>query len=196
MISWDADTDIPVNLTAIKSLLRISTEIHDDDILDVLLPAAVEWAEGVMHRSILAKTHRWTLPCFPDYGAIVLPRGKTQSVMKIEYSANGTIYTLRGPSSGSPIGTDYQEDLSWDTGGIILPARGAVWPTPDYNVPAPVTITYVAGWTLATVPSEIKRALIRYIGDELDVPTAADLTQYTDLSAKDIMLSAWTLRCA
>lgn len=196
MISWAADTDTPISLAMVKSQLRISHDEFDDLIMDLHLPAAVEWAEGVMHRSILAKTHYWTLPCFPDYGELRLPRGKTQSVTSIEYVSNGTTFVLRGPSSGSPIGRDYQEDLRSDAGGIVLPLRGAVWPMVDYNVTAPVTITYVAGWTLATVPNEIKVALTAYVADALDIPGASDLTQYSDLSAKDILLSAWTLRCA
>ena len=162
------------------------------------LPAAIAWAEGEMKRSILARTHYWQLDEFPSsYNqAIYLPRGKTQSVKSIVYSSGGVLTTLRGPSSGSPIGIDYQENLAGDSGGVLMPPRGSWWPWTDYDVPVPVTITFVAGWTPQTVPADIKLALMTYIADALEMPGAADRTQYSDTNAKDILLSGWTIRCA
>ena len=51
---------------------------------------------------------------------IRLPRGKTQSIEGIDYVVSGQPLMLRGPSSGSPVGPDYREDLGGDDGGVLL----------------------------------------------------------------------------
>ena len=159
-IDIDEPDDLPLDLETLKTDLRISSDDLDDVIVEQYIPDAVEWAEGVMRRSIVARVHRWIVSDFPcGYDqTIYLPRGKTQSVTSIVYKSGGIATTLRGVSSGSPVGSDYQEDLRGHQ-GRIMPNRGESWPSVDCDVPDPVVITFSAGWPVASVPADIKRAL-------------------------------------
>lgn len=163
-MEWDADGAPVIALARLKDSLRITHDDLDDLIHTEHLPAAVRWAEAFMHRSILAKTHRWIIDAFPPL-AFRLPRGKTQSVTSIAYVKGGATTTLTGPTSGSPMGTDYQEDLRGDLGGIIMPNRGTSWPTVDDDVPAPILITFSAGWTAKTIPQGVTSALMLLVRD-------------------------------
>lgn len=181
MIKWDAPTTYGVTLAQVKSLLNILDGDHDDKLADFLIPAALDWAEGVTRRSIVARTHYWTFAQFPC-GAIRLPRGKTQSVSSIIYDTGGSLTTLRGPSSGSPIGTAYREDLGGDQGAQLFPRYGQSWPSADESAPQPVLVTFSAGWTDA--PVQIKHAMALYCGVEMDGGA---------LDAAEALLMPWRL---
>lgn len=194
-IDIDQPDGLPLSLETLKEDLRISIDDLDDVLMNQYIPDAVEWAEGVMHRSILSRTHRWILSCFP-YGAdqtIYLPRGKAQAVTSIAYVSGGVTTTLRGPSSGSPVGTDYQEDLRGHR-GRILPNVGSSWPSVDIDVPSPVVITYLAGWDFEDVPRDIRRALTARVSDSLELPnsSSANVTQ-RDQDFAEKLLSAWRI---
>jgi hypothetical protein len=192
-LSWAADTAFPISVWTIKQHLRISDAQLEPLLNDVHIPAAVQWAEAYMRRSILAKTHYLVLRDFPHEGAqeIELPRGKTQSVTSIVYSSANATTTLRGPTSGSPIGTQYRENLRSDTGGVLYPIYNGAWPYADTMAPEPVLITYSAGWTAATVPADIKHAICLYCADALEITGAADMGGNTDLAAKERLLDPW-----
>ena len=200
MISWDSFTS-PVSLATVKGMLGILQDDYDEVLADVHIPAAVEWAEGVTRRSIVARTHRWSFKQFPwpdmhDYSSsFKLPRGKTQSVESITYSYGGATTTLYGPSSSTP-GTDWREDLGGDNGAILSPAYGRVWPITDWTDPQPVLVTFTAGWTSSQLPAQFVHAIARYCGDALAVAGATDITASTDLGAKDMLLMPWRLECA
>ena len=148
----------PVELGLLKDQLRILDD-QFDPLLDIHLYGAMRWAEGIMHRSILSRTATWIISDFPrdtENGVVPglrLPRGKTQSVASVAYVQNGSTTTLTGPTSGSPVGTGYREDLTGDGGGLLWPPYNESWPAVDLDAPAPVTITFSAGWTAAQVPS-------------------------------------------
>ena len=167
---------LPIDLALIKTHCKIDGTDLDDNI-EVYLKAAIEWAEGEMHRSIFSRSHTWVLRDFPIDGRmeIRLPRGKTQSIESIVYQSNGSPVTLTGPSSGSPAGTSWQEDLRGDDGAILLPPRGSNWPSVDYDAPAPVAINFTAGWLAAEVPAEIIHAILFSISDAIDISGTADL---------------------
>lgn len=186
----DAPANWPLTLHNIKLDLRIEHDALDDIIMDQYLPDAIEWAERYMRRTIVARTHRWIISEFPD-DVIFLPRGKVQSVTSVAYSNGGAVTTLTGPTSGSPVGTDYQEDLRGHR-GRIMPNRGSSWPSTDVDVPAPVVITFVAGWNaVADVPAEIKRGLIARINDSLEVPSMPANGQ--DIEFPEKLLSGWRI---
>lgn len=195
-LDWDRPTAYPITLDEIKSQLRIEHDEWDSLISSIHLPAALSWAEGETRRSIQSRTHRWIISEFPSGDQrIILPRGKTQSISSIAYVSGGNTTTLTGPSSGSPEGTDYQEDLKDELGGVVMPNQGESWPSVDQDVPAPITITFSAGWAeQEDVPSDLKMAMIFYIGDSLEIASAADLMAHSDLSVKDRLISAWRIR--
>lgn len=193
-LDMDDPIDLPMTLEQIKSDLRISIDNLDELIMEQYLPDAIVFAERFMRRSIMVRTHRWILSDFPrsEDQVILLPRGKTQGVTSIVYSSAGADVTLTGPSSGSPGGSDYQEDLRGHR-GRIMPNRGESWPSVDSDVPAPVTITFTAGWTLVSeVPAEIKRGLIARISDSLEEPGALDAVS-RDREFPEQLLSGWRI---
>lgn len=159
------DSPLPISLSDLKAQLRVSGS-DEDGLIQGYLFAALHTAENVTHRTIVSREHRWTLRDFPCSirQDIRLPRGKTQSVSSIQYTSGGTTATLTGPSSGSPAGTDYQEDLEGDDGGIIMPNQGASWPSVDLDVPSPVVITFTAGWASGDIPQDVIHAVMLLVG--------------------------------
>lgn len=180
-----------------RTLLNLHTSLEEadfDDLVEMYLAAAVEWAEGFMHRTIISRAHEWTLRDFPRYGRqeIRLPRGKTQSVEQIVYARNGSTTTLTGPSSGSPADADWQEQLDGDDGGLLMPPRGSDWPTTDDDVPAPVVVHFTAGWAAADVPVQIKHAVAMYVADAFENRGDAE-SDGSMLSRRQALLSGWSL---
>lgn len=190
---WDSPYDIDVDLVKLHCAI-------DDDRFDAILPtwirAAVEWAEGAMHRTVFSRSHTWVLKDFPRDGleGIRLPRGKTRSVESVSYVSGGQTYTLTGPSSGSPAGTGYQESLIGDDGGWIIPPRGTSWPSVDCDAPAPVTISFTAGWIASEVPSDIIHAIMFAVADCVDVRGTPDLNAHGgSLDAREALVSPYRL---
>jgi uncharacterized phiE125 gp8 family phage protein len=164
-----ASSPLPISLALLKEHLAIDhSEL--DDLIELNLAAAIAAFEAQTHRTVLRRTHRWVLAEFPrtSYQQIRLPRGKTRVVNSIEYIVGGAVQTLVGPSGSSPPGDDFQEDLRGDGGGVIMPPRGQSWPSPDRDVPAPVTITFEAGWDAAELPADITRALLFWLRTGID----------------------------
>jgi uncharacterized phiE125 gp8 family phage protein len=158
-----------------------------DDLLGIYERAAIQWAEDEMHRTLLARSHTFVIsdfPRFPNSQQITLPRGICQSVNSIQYVQDGETITLSGPSSGSPGGTDFQEDLGSINGARLLPVQGSAWPSCDDNVIKPVAITYTAGWnTAASIPANIKHALMFAVADMLEVRGVTDLVTLAAVAA-------------
>ena len=193
-ISWVADTEYPISTALVKSQLRLIESDFDALIDNLHLPAAVQWAESVMRRSILTKVHTWTIRAFPvDIPRIRLPRGKCSKVESIVYIDGKVPITLKGATSTIP-GTAYQEDLGNDSGGLLMPPQGGSWPFADIDAMKPIVITFSAGWAKASVPADIQMALAQYVSDALFVTGQADVKDSGWLSAKELLLSNWTLR--
>lgn len=188
---------LPVDLDLIKEHCSNTGTTDLDDLIDVYLRGAIEWAEGQMKRTIFVRSHTWVLKDFPRdrFQEIRLPRGKTVSVQSIVYSQNGQTVTLTGSSSGSPGGTDYQEDLTGDDGGVLMPNRGSCWPSVDCDVPAPVKITFTAGYDPGEVPGEIVHALLFAVSDAIDIRGTDDLLDKSGptLFHRNALISAYKL---
>ena len=188
---------LPLDLSLVKDHLAV---IDDDSntLIEKYILAAISWAEGAMRRTIYARSHTWILKDFPrdECERIRLPRGKTQSVESIAYSLNGTVTTLYGPSSSvSPATVGFQEDLTGDDGGVLMPPRGESWPSGDYDVPAPVTITFTAGWLAAEVPADIESALLFAISDAFELRGSGDFTGGgKNFDTREILISAFRLK--
>lgn len=166
----DPIEDFPIDLATLKVALKIDHDSFDALIQNQHLPAAIVRAETFMRRAVMSRTHRWIiseLPCGYDQ-TLYLPRGKVSAVSKIEVSVGGVIETLRGATSGSPAGTDYQEDLRGDR-ARLMPARGETWPSADCDVVSPVVVTFTAGYAVGSVPEEIIAGIISAVGEALDI---------------------------
>ena len=159
---------IPLSLDLVKDHLAID---YDDSnvLIEQYILAAIRAFEDTTHRTVYSRQHVWVLNDFPqwrDY-QITLPRGKTTAVKSIVYYSGGEAVTLTGPTSNT-VGTDYQEDLRGDHGGVVMPPLSESWPSPDLDRPDPVTITFTAGWDEADVPPDVLQALLWYIRTAFD----------------------------
>lgn len=194
-ISYDAATSLALDLETLKTDLRISGDSLDAVLTDQYIPAALSWAEATCKRSLLSRAHRWVLSAFPSSidQTLFLPRGVVSAVASIKYSSGGSIVTLTGASSGSPAGTDYQEDLSGHI-ARVYPAWGASWPAVDIGVPQPVLVTYTAGWaTEKLIPGDIKRALTAYVYGALELDGLLQIRPGYDIDHAEKLISAWRI---
>ena len=158
-----------------------------DALLEQKLRAAMLWAEGAMHRTVVARSHVWVLGEFPRGASsgIRLPRGKTQAVESIVYSAGGAPVLLSA----------YQQDLGGEDGGVLLPPRGGAWPSADLDVPRPVAITFIAGWLPGELPADIADALFFAVHDAFDLRGSAEMTSTgSNLFAREALVSAYRLK--
>lgn len=188
-ISPLVSSPLPIDLDLVK--LHCGVDGTDlDDLLERYTLAAIRWAEGATKRTLYQRAHVWTLPAFPCQ-QIRLPRGKTVSVESITYTdSTGASVVLTGPSSGSPAGTDYRENLAPTSGGVISPAFGAVWPVADITAPAPVVIEFTAGYPAGEIPEDIIHAILFAVKDMLDTRGSDDLTTFgKNLTTRTSLLS-------
>lgn len=142
----------PVTLADAKLYLAIYDTDWDTYLTTYAIPEARRWVETYTRRALITQQWRLTADRFPEASAgnpradIMLPFGRCQSVEQIAYVATDlTTQTLTGPTSGSPAGTDYQEDLSDDYGGILRAPRNAVWPAVA-DVLGAVQVTFTVGY--------------------------------------------------
>lgn len=186
---------LPLDLTLVKDHLAVDGT-DNDTLIETLMLSAIRWAEGAMRRTIYARSHVWVLKEFPsDYRQeIRLPRGKTQSVESITYRNSQTTYTLAGPS-GSPGGSDWQEDLRGDDGGLLMPPQASVWPIVDFDYVAPVAIAFTAGWLAAEVPADITHALLFAVSDGFDTRGSADIAAGgTSFATRNALIGPYRLQ--
>lgn len=186
----------PLDLALVKQHVAVDGT-DTDELLELYARAAILWAEGAMHRTIYRRPHRWVLADFPRDRCqeIRLPRGRTASVESIVYDAGaGSFVTLTGPSSGSPAGTAYQEDLQDEDGGVIRPLTGASWPSVELYGVKPVVINFTAGYTAGAVPADIIHAMLFAISDAFDTRGSADLTVFgKNFETRNLLLSGYNL---
>lgn len=182
------------DIDLLKKHVRVDSS-DEDDLLNIYAPAAVRWIEARTQRTLIRRSHIWMLQDFetcPPYG-IRLPRGRTVSVTSVAYSSGGSVVTMTGPSS-DPAGTEFQEDLRGDSGGVIMPLRGRAWPSVDTDVPAPVAITFVAGWLADDLPADLRNAFLFAVADSYDIRGSTDLDSGgTRLQARESLISGWAL---
>lgn len=186
----------PLSLSLVKQHLREDSDDFDE-IIELYMRAAVAWAEGAMKRTIYSRAHTWILADFPRdlIGEIRLPAGFCTSVESIVYvDVDGAPQTLTGPSSSSPGGDDWQESLTGDAGGLLQPSGPGGWPVVNVYTPAPVTISFTAGWASPDVPADITHALLFAVADMYDTAGSADLTVFgKNLTTRNMLISPYIL---
>lgn len=186
---------LPIDLDLVREHCAIDGNDFDT-LLSTYLLAAIRWAENTTHRTMFQRSHRWVLRDFPRdiRAAIHLPRGRTASVESIVYVSGGSVVTLAGPSSGSPAGTDWQEDIASDSGGELMPVRGSVWPAVDLDAVTPVAITFTAGYPADALPADILHAIMFAVSDAFDTRGSADLTSAgKTLGTRNALISPYKL---
>lgn len=205
---------LPVDMSLVKLHCAVDGD-EQDQLLETYLLAAITAFENTTHRTLFSRSHTWVLSEFPyqteggivftdnytlgfgdfsaaPYETIWLPRGKTRSVEKVEYVHDGQTVTLTGPSS-NPAGTDYQEDLRGDDGGLIAPPIDQSWPTADWDAAAPVTITFTAGWGSDELPADVLTALLWYVRTSLDDARVDPARAQANMNVFESMVSSYRL---
>ena len=159
----------PVTLAEAKNHLRVDSDLTaDDGLISMLIGAARRYAEHYTDRSFINQTWRLTLDAFPGWSgmgvtwgtpyslpghAVLLERGKVQSVTSIDYTAmDGSTKTM--PSQ------DYVAELSGPV-GRVTPVFGKIWPIAQPQIGS-VRIDYAAGYGPASsdVPEGIRQWLL------------------------------------
>lgn len=158
-------------------------EAEDKADADRKVKAAIAWCEEHTGRSFLTCTRRVKLRGFPACGPIRLDRPPWQSVTSITYlDTAGATQTMATTVYG----------FSEDKGHIWL-KYGQTWPTTLSQEDA-VTITYVSGWTSATlVPEDVKQAVLFLFGHNYanrEAVTQGSISQDTRLTTESY-LAPW-----
>jgi hypothetical protein len=177
-LDWEQLTIVP---TEMEELVLRHAHLDDDilgadaSLLNMYMLSAINWFESETKRSVVARSHRWVLRGFPcdEWQEIRLPRGKTQSVQSIQYVTSGQSFTLTGESA-SPAGADFQEDIYGTDGGILMPNRANAWPAVDFDTPAPVVLSFIAGWTVSEIPPDAMQALLFAVSDAYEIRGTSD----------------------
>jgi uncharacterized phiE125 gp8 family phage protein len=135
-------------LTRAQAKLHLKVDVtDDDDLIDALIQAAREWTENYCRRSLVRRTLKLYLDCWPE--EIRLPRGPVSSVSSVTYTdANGNATTLSA--------SQYQVDLN-ATPPRIVRAPNVAWPVLQPGVIAGVQVTYLAGYD----PDSAARPIMR-----------------------------------
>lgn len=184
---------LPLDLSFVKQHLAIDYD-DNDALIEQYVLAAIRAFEDTTHRTIYSREHVWVLQDFPltAYQHIDLPRGRTTAVASIVYYDGDTATTLTGPTS-APAGTEYQEDLRGDHGGVVMPPLGSCWPSTNVEHVAPVTITFTAGWAGDEVPPDITQALLWYVRTALDDNRSDPMKAEANNRVFEAMVSGWRL---
>jgi uncharacterized phiE125 gp8 family phage protein len=157
-----APTFEPVTLAEVKAHLRVSTA-EEDGLLAGYLLGARQFAEGHTRRRFATQTldytidWRWPYLACEDYYVqrIELPVNPVQSVTSVTYvDTGGSPQTL---ALTSQYLTKFDETVSY-----IYPAYGVVWPDVRYQ-PNAITVRFVAGWTQATFPNDLRQAILTLV---------------------------------
>ncbi len=194
-ILTEPDTD-PITLELAKGHLRVTTD-DEDSLVKTYIAAATKWAEEYMRRAVVEQTWTLTGDLFPIRApfTIGLPLGRCTAVNQIDYTDSaGAAQVLRGPSSSSPVGTDYQEDLSGDEGGRIRPNSDEDWPQTEDHIMAAVSIEFVVGYGAGgarTIPASVITGILYRLTDLYEFRGAIDGNGTAN--AKD-QLSAYRLQ--
>lgn len=152
----------PISLSEAKAHCQV-TYTDEDGLIAGYILAAREYVENECFRRLITQTIDYTIddgwPCKIVRGyyrqRIEFPIGPVQSVTSITYiDGSGAQQTLATNQyvTGN-MGTAVQSGRPY-----IEPAYGVTWPTVRCQ-PVAVTVRFVAGWDLSSVPNPIMQAL-------------------------------------
>jgi uncharacterized phiE125 gp8 family phage protein len=152
----------PLSLAEAKAQLR-STSDEEDGLIAGFILAARQYVEDETQKRLITQTLDYTIdddwPCKLTRGyyrqRIEFPIGPVQSVTSVTYvDLNGAAQTLSTNDyvTGN-MGTAVQSGVPY-----IEPAYSVIWPTPRCQSAA-ITVRFVAGWDLSSVPNPLMQAM-------------------------------------
>jgi len=140
----------PLALSDAKTYLRIDGT-DDDTLVTALIASSRSVAEKYINKAIVQYTVTLTLDYLPP-GGILLPIGPVQSVTSIQVTDSSNTTTTWNSSN-------YVVDTQ---GGRIVYVVGASLP-PSYALVNGVTVTYVAGYGLASDVTGVPAGIVQGI---------------------------------
>lgn len=163
----------PISLDEAKLHLRVDHS-DEDELINILIQAAIELAELHTNRSFITQTRQMKLDAFPSYygrpthyngciGVIYLQNSPLISLSGVDADSNalGITYYDQNEAVQTLSTSDYWVDSSSGIPRLVVKNS---WPS-TFTMPNAVTITYTAGYGGSTaVPAQIKQALFLMIG--------------------------------
>lgn len=152
----------PISLAEAKAHCRI-TSTDEDGLIAGYIFAARQYVENDCHLRIITQTLDYTIddgwPCVMSRGwyrqRIEFPIAPVQSITSVSYVDGNGATQLLDPSQYIAVNVG----LAAQSGRpYIAPAYGIEWPDARCQ-PASVTVRFVAGWDLSSVPNPIMQAL-------------------------------------
>ncbi len=160
----------PISRADAKTHLRVD-HTDEDDYIDTVIAAAVDYAENYTDRQFITATWVARMDEFPTTGDnIELRKNPIASITSIQYvDTNGTTQTWSS--------ANYETDLKSNV-ARIRPISTESYPSTKDQLNA-VTVTFISGYGSAAsdVPGDIKHALkliIAYLYDNRDTVTFDD----------------------
>lgn len=136
--------------------LRLPEGHPDTALVDALVAAATEWAEGHCERVFVRRDFLYTAAAFPCGDTIVLPKPPLIAVDSVESYIGGTLTEL--DAENYHVITDR-------IAGMVVLANGRQWPSADTR-PDAVQVAFSSGYgdTADAVPAAIKQAILLLVG--------------------------------
>ena len=151
----------PLTLAQAKHQVQQATNVDDNLLSEIIIPAVRERGELATQRAFLRQTWQLLLDGFPASAFIDLPKPPLISVSSVQYyDTGGTLRTLT-------VTTDYLVQAPAGPrcrrGRLALPL-GVVWPTALEQMGS-VIIEFVCGYGAAVdVPAALKGAMLLDVG--------------------------------
>ena len=142
------------------SVITESYPTADDTYITSLITTARKICEAEARRSFITRTYVLYLDAFPRAGQVLeLPMPPAAAITSI-------VYTNSAGTAATWDTDEYQLDITGHT-SRLCPAYGYDWPSETLREMAGVAITYTAGYgaTAASVPEEIRMAIMKVVGD-------------------------------
>jgi uncharacterized phiE125 gp8 family phage protein len=156
-------TMYPLRLDEIKAHLRIPEgETNEDDLLNGLQDAAVEYVENHTNRKLLTQTWKVYFDDWPDGDSFEIPYPPLQSI-----ASTGVVYTNSTNDSTTYGSTKWATDAVSVPGRLVREYEESAWPTTaTLHNNNPIEISFTCGYTTASnIPQSIKSAMLLIIGD-------------------------------
>jgi uncharacterized phiE125 gp8 family phage protein len=146
----------PISSTEAKAHLRV-TGTDEDDLITMLIQAAREFCESYTNLQLLTATWEMYLDYFSEY-EILIEKNPVLAITHIKYyDENNTEQTLAA--------SVYEVDVVSQPARLVLKTNQS-WPS-TYDKKNAVKITFTAGFgaTAASVPAQIRQAMLLVIGN-------------------------------
>lgn len=140
-----------------KRHLRRTETIDDDEVIEALIVAAIDYVEADTQRAFITQAWRTWFDSVPCGGTLLLERGKAIAVSAV------TAYDTA--DAATTVATSvYQVDTVSDPARVSLKS-GQSWPS-DLRAVNAISVTYTAGYGAAAsaVPGPVKQAALLVLG--------------------------------